>query len=248
MRNFHFFATFFFDWNLNAKKNFWRSKLFPPSFFVRDKARLGFTIDIDYKLKGGWSQQVRQKNRQFFRHVIFQNYFYQYSCLIFKYQISIDHWQWLLLMSQLGYKTCQTLIGSTLNPIKLRDNLKWSTSLLREVAKRKGRFSLSLGVLICLDCVLIETLDLNTVKKLVLTVDKILTVSKSMSQKLRSLDWNLDAAKSWFKSLDFKNHDWDKKACLDSQENLDMFQKLISTDQEVSISILIGLNCQDPQA
>ena len=135
--------------------------------------------------------------------------------------------------------------GSTLNPIKLIVNLLWSTSLLREVAKREGRFSLSLGVLVCLDCVSIETLDNNTVKKLVSTVEKISTVSKSLSRKLRSFDWNLDAAKSWFKSLDFKNHDWDKKACLDSQENLDMFQKVISTDWEVSI--LIGLDVKTPR-
>ncbi len=31
-------------------------------------------------------------------------------------------------------------------------------------------------------------------------------------------------------------------------DNLDGFQKLVSTDQEISISISIGLDCQDPQA
>jgi hypothetical protein len=55
---------------------------------------------------------------------------------------------------------------------------------------------------------------------------------------------NLDLAKSRFKSLDFKN--LDREPCLDSKENLDKFQKLISTDREILISI--GLDCQDPQA
>jgi hypothetical protein len=55
---------------------------------------------------------------------------------------------------------------------------------------------------------------------------------------------NLDLAKSRFKSLDFKN--LDRKPCLVSKENLDKFQKLISTDREISISI--GLDCRDPQA
>ncbi len=66
-------------------------------------------------------------------------------------------------------------------------------------------------------------------------------------ESLNNLDKNLDAAKYWFKSLDFKNLDREKKlSCLDSKDNLDTFQKLISTDREISISI--GLDCWDPQA
>ncbi len=39
---------------------------------------------------------------------------------------------------------------------------------------------------------------------------------------------------SQLKTLDFKNLDRDKKkVCLDSRENLDRFQKLISTDRDV---------------
>ncbi len=46
--------------------------------------------------------------------------------------------------------------------------------------------------------------------------------------------------------------DWDsqsrhrQKVCLDSQENLNIFKKFVSTDREILISI--GLNCRDPQA
>ncbi len=39
-----------------------------------------------------------------------------------------------------------------------------------------------------------------------------------------------------------------KKSCLNSKDNFNKFQKLISTDHEVSISILIGLDCRDPEA
>jgi hypothetical protein len=53
-----------------------------------------------------------------------------------------------------------------------------------------------------------------------------------------SLDW---------KSHNFKNRDQEKKISgLDTMKNLDKFQKLVSTDWD--ISILIGLNCLDPQA
>ena len=41
------------------------------------------------------------------------------------------------------------------------------------------QFCLSLGVLICLNVISIETLDLDTKKKLVSTVEKISTVLKS---------------------------------------------------------------------
>jgi hypothetical protein len=48
--------------------------------------------------------------------------------------------------------------------------------------------NLSLGVSICLDVVSIETLNSDTGKKKVLTVEKISTISKSWSQQSRSLD------------------------------------------------------------
>jgi hypothetical protein len=55
---------------------------------------------------------------------------------------------------------------------------------------RIARFikNIALGVSICLDVVSISTLDLDTVKKLVSTIEKISTVSKSLSRRLRSLD------------------------------------------------------------
>ncbi len=56
------------------------------------------------------------------------------------------------------------------------------------VYKIKIELSVSLGVLICLNCVSIETLDLDIVKKFVSTLKKILTFSKSLSQQLRNLD------------------------------------------------------------
>jgi hypothetical protein len=59
---------------------------------------------------------------------------------------------------------------------------------------------------------------------------------------LGNLDANLD-----YKSLDFKNLDQEIFFCLDTMDNLDKFQKLVSTDREISIS-KFGLDCQDPQA
>jgi hypothetical protein len=64
---------------------------------------------------------------------------------------------------------------------------------------------------------------------------------------LDDLSKNLDAAKSRFKSLNFKNLDREKiKTGLDSEDHLDKFQKLVWTLRAISISF--GLNCQDPQA
>ncbi len=66
---------------------------------------------------------------------------------------------------------------------------------------------------------------------------------------LDNLDKNLDATKSPLKSLDFKNLDRDKiKVDLDVMDNLDVFQKLVSTWWTFSISISIGLERRDPQA
>ncbi len=58
-------------------------------------------------------------------------------------------------------------------------------------------------------------------------ISKILTVSIYLD----SLDKNLDTAESRLKSLDFKNLNREIKIfSLDTMDNLDGFQKLISTD------------------
>ncbi len=65
---------------------------------------------------------------------------------------------------------------------------------------------------------------------------------------LDDLDKYLDKVKSWLKNLDFKNLDRDKKKVdLDMKDNLDGFQKLVSTWWTFSISISIGLDRRDPQ-
>ncbi len=77
-----------------------------------------------------------------------------------------------------------------------------------------------MGVLICLDCVLIEA-DLNSRE-------------------------NLSLDNQNFKK--FKNLNQEKKFGLDCRENLNTLKKLVSTLRTFSISILIGLDCRDPQA
>jgi hypothetical protein len=70
-----------------------------------------------------------------------------------------------------------------------------------------------------------------------------------VSISINDLNKNLDAAKSLIKSLNFKNLDQEKiKTGLDSKDNLDKFQKMVSTLRTIWIWILIGLDCQDPQA
>ena len=63
---------------------------------------------------------------------------------------------------------------------------------------------------------------------------------------LEDLDKNLDTSKSRLKSLDSKNLNREKnKIDLDVKDNLDGFQKLVSTRRTFSISI--GLDRGDPQ-
>ncbi len=63
---------------------------------------------------------------------------------------------------------------------------------------------------------------------------------------LDDLDKNLNTAKSRLRSLNFKNLDREKKnSGRDMMDNLDGFQKLVSTRRTFSISI--GLDCRDPQ-
>ena len=64
---------------------------------------------------------------------------------------------------------------------------------------------------------------------------------------LDDLDKNLDTCQSRLKSLDFKNLDQEKKVDLDVMDNLDGFQKLVSTRWTFSILISIGLERRDPQ-
>jgi hypothetical protein len=71
--------------------------------------------------------------------------------------------------------------------------LKWK--IFQSTEKRHTKTfdrvkKISLGVSICLDRVSIETLNLDTGRELVSTVEKILTISKSLSWWLRNLSWN----------------------------------------------------------
>ena len=68
-----------------------------------------------------------------------------------------------------------------------------------------------------------------------------------VSISLDDLDKNLDTSLSRLKSLDFKNLDREKKIDLDVKDNLDGFQKLVTTRWTFSILISIGLDCRDPQ-
>jgi hypothetical protein len=78
-----------------------------------------------------------------------------------------------------------------------------------------------------------------------------------ISQQCQDFSTNLDCVSTNLDNLD-KNLDWKvwilkistekKKFGLDSCENLDTLKKLVSTLRTVSISISIGLDCQDPQA
>ncbi len=66
---------------------------------------------------------------------------------------------------------------------------------------------------------------------------------------LDDLDKYLNEDKSWPKNVDFKNLDRDKiKVDLDVMDNLDRFQKLVSTRWTFLISISIGLERRDPHA
>ncbi len=69
-----------------------------------------------------------------------------------------------------------------------------------------------------------------------------------VSISLDDLDKNLDTSLSRLKSLDNKNLDRDKmKIDLDRRENLDGFQKLVSTLRTFSISISICLDVETPK-
>ncbi len=88
----------------------------------------------------------------------------------------------------------------------------------------------SLGVSICLDMVSIETLDLDTFK----------SWSRPSRKSRQVLKTSLDALKSRFLSRSRRQ----KKVSLDRRENLDGFQKLVSTRRTFSISISIGLDVE----
>ncbi len=85
----------------------------------------------------------------------------------------------------------------------------------------------------------LESLDLSPRSRFVSTI----------SICLDDLDKYLDEDKSRPKNLDFKNLDRDKiKVDLDVMDNLEGFQKLVSTRWTFSISISIGLERRDHQA
>jgi hypothetical protein len=92
--------------------------------------------------------------------------------------------------------------------------------------------------------------QISTASRQISTASRqISTASRQISTNLDNLDKNLDATKSGLKSLNFKNLDREKKKVdLDVMDNLDRFQKLVSTRWTFSISILIGLERWDPQA
>ncbi len=95
-------------------------------------------------------------------------------------------------------------------------------------------------------------LDNVEISRQILTASwQISTASWQISKilmRLDNLDKNLDPSKSRLKNLDFKNLDWDKKKVdLDMKDNLNGFQKLVSTQWTFSILISIGLDCRDPQ-
>jgi hypothetical protein len=127
------------------------------------------------------------------------------------------------------------------------------------------RIKLSLGVSICLSwdsqslhcqkVSLDSQENFDSLKKFISTIEKfwscldatfqsqksiltILTVSTKISTR-PSLHW---------KSLGFKNLDRDgKRACLDSWENLDKYQKLTLTDREVLISSWLVSTVETPK-
>ncbi len=99
----------------------------------------------------------------------------------------------------------------------------------------------------------IQNISIET-KKVSIFLDKISITYKYLKKSrfvstisicLDNLDKYLDKDKSRPKNLDFKNLDRDKIKVMD---NLDRFQKLVSTRWTFSISISIGLERWDPQA
>ena len=89
---------------------------------------------------------------------------------------------------------------------------------------------------------------ISTKSRLLTNISKNLVLSRFVSKvsiSLDDLDKNLDTSLSRLKSLDFKNLDRDKmKVDLDRRENLDGFQKLVSTLRTFSISISICLDVE----
>ena len=89
---------------------------------------------------------------------------------------------------------------------------------------------------------------ISTKSRLPTNISKNLVLSRFVSKvsiSLDDLDKNLDTSLSRLKSLDFKNLDRDKmKVDLDRRENLDGFQKYVSTLRTISISISICLDVE----
>ena len=96
--------------------------------------------------------------------------------------------------------------------------------------------------------ILTKSQFISTKSRLFTNISKNLVLSRFVSKvsiSLDDLDKNLDTSLSRLKSLDFKNLDRDKmKVDLDRRENLDGFQKLVSTLRTFSISISICLDVE----
>jgi len=125
-------------------------------------------------------------------------------------------------------------------------------------------FNLRVGVSICLDRVSIESLDLDSLEKDISTVKIFSTVWKMTSRQSRFSwqfeKWHLDS-RDFLDSL--KNDistNLDKFYVIKSRFvssfifvlietlNLDISKTDISMYRDISISILIALDCRDPQA
>ncbi len=74
-------------------------------------------------------------------------------------------------------------VGNGMDPVLLQREVLQGRKVGKRVLvwkiKKYNLFEIKPGVSICLDVVSIETLDLDTDKKLVSTIEKILTISKS---------------------------------------------------------------------
>ena len=122
---------------------------------------------------------------------------------------------------------------------------------------------LGLGVSICLDVVSIETLDLDISKSWSRPSRKSRRFSKVSlddrdkvsTKSRRSLDWSrrflcykISICLDFYFCLDRDSRSRrQKKVSLDRRENLDGFQKLVSTRRTFSISISIGLDVETPK-
>ena len=108
---------------------------------------------------------------------------------------------------------------------------------------------ISLGVSICLDRVSIKTLNLDTDRELVLTVKKILTISKSLSWQLRSLNWDGEISILSLHHLPVSKVSIEIKKSVDTWHFWQILTVCLDLDQEL-VNFIIFLDwdfsiCQD---